>query len=424
MIKKGGLIFLIGCVWNVVVFGQDNNEINSSLGYLNDQSSLLPTTEFNNAITLQGSLRENSNTVPFALPLNILGKQTISRETRNHAKNYPFKRVKYEDELKTGITYQHYFSKPQVNFFVSYYLRNLRFANVTKDALNIAMFGNAMYEDKTADLSDVSFENVMYNQFSVGVGKTHKNLYVAANLSFLQGFSDQQLHNKQGSFYTAPYGEYIDARYNFVYNQSSEEPSSFFTPRGLGFSGDLHLSYKFNVGTLQFDAQDIGFISWSQQPMNYANDTAIHFEGVVSGSALDLNNIISNFNLDSTLQKLVSDKTHKSYKTILPSTFTLSFMHIVNAKGTKIQLSYGLQTRLLYQYYVLGYVKASVFLPKNLITSVSVSGGGYSLFNVGWDLGWYSSHYQISFGTHNLIGLVAPTAYPSTSLDLRFSYRF
>ncbi|HEY0262546.1 MAG TPA: hypothetical protein VGB95_05930, partial [Chitinophagales bacterium] len=72
----------------------------------------------------------------------------------------------------------------------------------------------------------------------------------------------------------------------------------------------------------------------------------------------------------------------------------------------------------------LGYVKASVFLPKNLVTSVSLSGGGYSLFNVGWDLGWYVSHYQVSFGTHNLMGLIAPTAYPSTSLDLRFSYRF
>lgn len=421
---KSYLLFF-GLLWSVSGFAQDayKSLLIPSLAYLNDQSVLVPTSS-SNSLLLQGSLRENSNAVPWGMPLSILGKAPLSKGIRNHAKNYPGKRVRYEDEMKASITYQHRFAKPDVYLFIGYQHRNMRYANVTKDALNIAMFGNAMYEDKTADLSKVSFENVMYNQYSVGVGKGLGDLYVAANLSFLQGFNNQQLNNKQGYLYTAPYGEYIDARYNFTYNQSHNGASPFFAPRGLGFSGDLHVQYILNVGVLQFDAQDLGFIHWGKDAFNYANDTTLHFEGIINSNVLHLGSSISNFHIDSLLEGLVSKKTNKSYKTILPSTFSLSFTHVAKINGTDIQMSYGLQTRMLYQYYVFGYIKSSVFLPKRLLTSVSVSAGGYSLFNLGWDVGYYGKNFLITLGTHNLLGVLGTMAYPSASADLRVSYRF
>lgn len=424
MKQKWVLVFLFGMLFKEVVFAQDVNTslLYPSLAYINDPSPLIPIT-LSNAFTLQGSLRENSNAVPWSLPLNILGKNPLTERERNHVKSYPGKRVRYEDEMKAGVAYQHRFSESGVHIFAAYQWRSVRYANVTKDALNIAMFGNAMYEDKTADLSKISFESIMYNQFSLGAGKSFKDWYIAANLSFLQGFNNQQLSNRKGYLYTAPYGEYIDAQYDFTYNQSHNGASPFFAPRGLGFSADVHFHYVLSVGVLQFDAQDLGFIHWGQQPFNYANDTTMRFGGIVNADILNMHSVGS-FHVDSMLQNLVSEKTNKPYKTILPSTFALSFTHVLKVKNTDIQMSYGIQSRMLYQYYALGYIKTSVFLPKRLITSVSVSAGGYSLFNIGWDLGYYGKHFNVVLGTHNIMGIVASTAYPSASLDLRVSYRF
>jgi hypothetical protein len=48
-------------------------------------------------------------------------------------------------------------------------------------------------------------------------------------------------------------------------------------------------------------------------------------------------------------------------------------------------------------------------LVNGFVTSVSISGGGYSLFNLGAEIGYATRHINFMFGTHNLIGLVLPT---------------
>jgi hypothetical protein len=96
----------------------------------------------------------------------------------------------------------------------------------------------------------------------------------------------------------------------------------------------------------------------------------------------------------------------------------------LKTKTVGIQMNYGIQTRWLSHYYVMAYVKSNFFLPKGFVTSVSVSGGGYSLFNLGAEIGYVTKHTNFMFGTHNIIGLVAPNHYPSSSLNLRFQYSF
>jgi hypothetical protein len=171
--------------------------------------------------------------------------------------------------LKAGLSYQHYFSKNKVVFYASYFHRNMRYADITKDALNLVLYGNKMYEDKTASLDNMNFENLMYNQFSLGLGKQEGKLFAAVNLSFLQGFMDNQLRTTNAGIYTAPYGEYIDAKYGFSYNQANEGASPFFGLKGAGFSGDVHVGYQFNKGLLQFDVQDLGLIMWGKESINY-----------------------------------------------------------------------------------------------------------------------------------------------------------
>jgi len=398
---------------------------NSSISYLTDVPILVASNATSNKVIFSSSFHQNSNSLPLGFVMKFLAKGEINTAYKDRITSFPGKRIRYEDELKAGLSYQHYFSKSKVVFYASYFHRNMRYADITKDALNLVLYGNKMYEDKTASLSNMNFENLMYNQFSLGIGKQEGNLFAAVNLSFLQGFMDNQLRTTNAGIYTAPYGEYIDAKYGFSYNQANEGASPFFGLKGAGFSGDVHVGYQFNKGLLQFDVQDLGLIMWGKESINYGKDTAIHFEGVVIDNILKINSSsFGRLNVDSIVKDVAAEKTHRQYNTYLPATVSLSFSHQLKTKKIGIQLNYGIQTRWLSNYYVMAYVKSNFLFSNGFRTAVSISGGGYSLFNLGAEIGYTTRHINFMLGTHNLLGLVAPNHYPSSSLNLRFQYSF
>lgn len=405
---------------------EENEEIKPQLSYTNDLPNLLPVSDGLNQLTIQGGYRNNSNAVPLSFSLKLLAKGTITKGLKDEINSYPGKRRLFDQEINASLFYQRKIESKDLYLFVGYQYRNLQCGNFSKDALNLALYGNQMFEDKTADLSNINFEYLLYNQYSIGLGKKKKNLYAGVMLSFLQGYSDIQVQNKQGSFYTAPYGEYLDLDYNLTLNQSHEGAPNFFKPLGLGFSGDVHVSYQLKKGILLFDAKDLGFLRWSNESIHYAKDTSFRFEGLIAiDNLLKLNlNSDNILNLDSLQQNLIGAKSKKTYNTILPATFQIVYALPLKIKSTSLQLNVGLNTRILNQYYVMGFVKANIFLTKNFVTSVAVSAGGYSLFNLGWDIGYFTKNIDFLLGTNNLLGLLAPNYYPSTSVNLRFAYKF
>jgi hypothetical protein len=307
---------------------------NSSISYLTDIPVLVASATGSNNVIFSSSFHQNSNSLPLGFVMKFLAKGEINTAYKDRITSFPGKRIRYEDELKAGLSYQHYFSKSKVVFYASYFHRNMRYADITKDALNLVLYGNKMYEDKTASLSNMNFENLMYNQFSLGIGKQEGKLFAAVNLSFLQGFMDNQLRTTNAGNYTAPYGEYIDAKYGFTYNQANEGASPFFGLKGAGFSGDVHVGYQFEKGLLQFDVQDLGLIMWGKESINYGKDTAIHFEGIVIDNILKINSSsFGRLNVDSIVKDVAAEKTNRQYNTYLPATLSLSFSHRLKTKN-------------------------------------------------------------------------------------------
>jgi len=413
-------------IFNTALAQEEEQEMNVKFSYIYELPNLLPVEYGLNQITAQGSFRNNSNAVPLSFSLKLLGSGLIDKNLKDRINAYPGKRRLYDQDITASIFYQRKIESKDLYIFVGYQYKNMQFGNFPKDALNLVMYGNKMFEDKAVDLSKISFEFLQYNQYSIGLGKKENKLYAGVMLSFLQGYSNVQLKTKNGNIYTAPYGEYLDLAYNLSLNQSHEGAPNFFKPLGLGFSGDIHLTYELNKGMLIFDATDMGFLRWGNESISYAKDTAFQFEGLLVVDNilnLDLNsdNLV---NLDSLQSNLLGAKNRKSYNTILPASFQITYALPLMIKSTPIQLTVGLNTRSLENYYIMGFAKTSFFLPKNMATSVSVSAGGYSLFNLGWDFGYYSRNIDFLIGSHNLMGLFAANAYPSASMNLRFAYKF
>jgi hypothetical protein len=367
----------------------------------------------------------NSNAILTTFAGAFLTGKDISDQLKGRVVSYAPKLIKYEDELKAGLAYKHYFKKPSVTFYASYYHRNMRFLTTSRDAFEVLFYGNKEFENKTADLSNIHFENLMYNQYSIGISKSDGHFFAGINISFLQGFNDQQLTNPKGSLYTAPYGEYLNASYDLTFNQANNGSSSFFTLDGRGVSGDIQLGYVAEKYRFSLTVQDLGVISWNRRPTNYTRDTSFTFNGVAINNLLDLaGSGIQGLKLDSVLGVLGPKKTNKSYSTNLPTTFQANYSQLFKLKKHSMILTVSINTRLLTNYYAYGYVKSSFLLSHDWTTSVSAGAGGYSIFNLGVDVGKRWKNLDFILGTNNLIGCIVPMYYPGSSFYFRVAAHF
>jgi hypothetical protein len=388
-------------------------------------SPLLSESYAENTVQLDAELQVNSNSVLTTFAASFLFNKTITDDNKKASLLFGGKQLKYQDELKTGITYKHYFKKSGVGIYVSYYHRNTRSLVTTRDAFELLFYGNKKFEDKTADLSNIHFENMMYNQYSIGISKSDGHFYIGANLSFLQGFNDQQLTNTKGGLYTATYGEYLDLSYNMTFNQSNTDASKFFDLNGTGFSADLQLGYNTERSRFSFTVQDLGSISWNKKAINYTGDTTIHYDGIAFNNITNITGGgLSGINLDSTINALVPSKTAKSYSTFLPATIQFTYSRLFKLKKHSMILTAGINTKILPNYYAYGFVKTTFLLGQNWSTGVSAGGGGYSLFNLGVDVGKKWRNLDFILGTSNLIGSILPMYYPGSSVYLRVAAHF
>ena len=388
-------------------------------------SPLMSESYAKDEVQLDFDFHMNSNSIPTTFAGAFLTGKDISDQLKGRVVSYAPKLMKYEDEFKAGLAYKHYFKKPSVALYVSYYHRNMRFMTTSRDAFELLFYGNKRFEDKTADLSNIRFENLMYNQYSIGISKSDGHFFGGLNLSFLQGFNDQQLTNSKGSLYTAPYGEYIDAAYTMALNQANNGASKYFDLDGRGFSADLQLGYNTDKFRIALTVQDLGSISWNRRPTNYIGDTSFRYNGVVIS---DLTNLagsgLGGLNLDSVFSVLGPKKTNRSYTTTLPTTFQVTYSQLLKVKDHSMILTVALNTRMLKNYYVYGYVKASFLLSHNWTTSVSAGAGGYSLFNLGADVGKTWRNIDFILGSNNLIGSILPMYYPGSSVYFRVAAHF
>jgi hypothetical protein len=378
-----------------------------------------------NTIQLDIDFHMNSNSMPTTFAGAFLSKNEITDAMKNRVLSYAKKIVKYEDELKAGLAYKHYFKKQNLTFYLSYYHRNMRQLTTSRDAFELIFVGNKAFEDKTADLSHISFQNLMYNQYSIGVSKSDGHFFAGINVSYLQGFSNQQVKNPNGSLYTAPYGEYLNVSYNMTFNEASTGATHFFDLNGQGISADLQFGYSTEKSRFTVTVQDLGYITWNKHPVNYTGDTSLTFNGVVINDLTNLSGSgFQGLKLDSQLAALSPRKTTSSYSTTLPATIQVTYSHLFKLKKHDMILTAAVNTRFLANYYAYGYVKTTFLLDHQWATSVSAGGGGYSLFNLGWDVGKKWKNLDFLIGTNNLIGCIVPMYYPGSSFYIRVAAHF
>ncbi len=382
----------------------------------------------NNRITLDFDYSGNSNAAPASLAFNMIFRRPISKALKDRTNNRIKDKLRFEDFMKTGITYQRYLKKWDGTFYVSHHHRQTRNITAAKETYELIFYGNARFEDDTVDLSNLRFQNFIFSQTSAGIKKKFDygkyQVQFGVGLSFIQVINNQDIRTNNAWLYTAPDGEFIDINYDLSFNTAREGATNFGQLNGIGGSGDFNIGFmNRNKWKITLDISDIGIMSFRTTPVNYSAVKSVHFQGITIPDLTSFSSqTFDTLNLDSAVRANLPSRTANKYSLFIP--FTASIVFSKPLLRNKLVLSAGLQYRHIPRYYVYGFAKANYFIKPDMVFSVSAGGGNYSLFNLGVDFSKSWKYFDFTIGTSNLIGLVAPSHYTGTGLYLRLATSF
>jgi len=208
---------------------------------------------------------------------------------------------------------------PHTRFTLAIKQRMLGASAFTKDAFNLAFYGNAMYAGATATLSGSRFQQISFRQLLFGI-QQHLGLRLGqldAAVSVLDGMAAADMTLPTGTLYTETYGEYLDLNYNLKghYTGSGSNPV-----KGMGAALDLGYTGTWKRNLFRFFIKDLGLIAWNNQSTGFDASQSLHYEGVQAGNLLEqAGNGFAPVTGDSVLHYLGVQKQTGSFQTWLPA---------------------------------------------------------------------------------------------------------
>lgn len=403
---------------------------NFSAPYLSNLFNSNFRSNANNRLDLDFDFNSNSNSVPASMAYALLFNGPVTQKMIDRGDKMMPGELKFEENLKTGLTYRRYLKKPDLILTVGYDYRTMVNLSAPKQAYETAFYGNARFAGDTANLSNINFQYYNYNQLSIGIFKTvdygKYQVELGFSASYLQVINNLDIETGTGTnLYTAPYGEYLNINYNLIYNSALNGQAPDFTKMpGFGVSGDIHIAFKNkDKWKIAFDLTDFGIMTFRKTPLNYTGSNSILFQGIVIPNLAQFSpSTFDTLNIGDTLKAKLPGQTGNAYSLFLPFNASLVFSKPV--LNDRLVLDFGLLYRHLPGYNVYGYFKANYFFDHNMVISASAGAGGYSLFNLGCEFAKSWKYFDIGIGSSNLIGLVAPCYFPGSSLYLRMGASF
>lgn len=285
-------------------------------------------------------------------------------------------------------------------------------ASYSKDFFNLMFYGNQTYKGATANLSNCGVNALRFQEVKVGaimhsvdsVGK------IGVSLSFIKG---EQLFyvktNQNSSLYTSADGSELLFNSNFNLAISDTTKRNITSFNGVGASADIFFEtpYKSRVGkksVLIVNANNIGFIHWLNNSVQYNSDSTLRYSGYNIKSVFDLkDSTLSRINADSLLRQLTNAR-REGFNVNIPTNLL-----IIN----KIYFNQAFNLSTGFRFIFNANYTPYIFLEpeyryKNLIFALHTGYGGYVRLNVGASFTWCSKAWFLKLGSNSLQGYVLP----------------
>jgi hypothetical protein len=233
---------------------------------------------------------------------------------------------------------------------------------------------------------------------------------IGFSISFLMGEQLFYIKTLQSSLYTSGDGSEILFNSNFSMALSDTNNKRLGSFNGIGASADIYFetSYKSKVGSrsvLVVNANNLGFIHWRNNSVQYSSDSALHYSGYRVRTLNDLK--------DSTLQRLNSDSLLRSvanarsenFNVNIPTNLVLINKIYFNKETFALSTGFRFIFNANYKPYI--FLEPEYRL-KNVLLGLHAGYGGYTRVNVGLSFSWRSPEWFIRVGSNSLQGFVIP----------------
>jgi hypothetical protein len=286
----------------------------------------------------------------------------------------------------------------------------------TADLFHLVFYGNYDLQDYTAVMSGSKFSLTNVMEYKIGILEHFNddfNTYkLGATIGLVQGISGLDIKAKTATLYTAEDGRYLDLDYDFSIKTSGNNKPSLTNFAGIGFSADIfgQIYLKGPEITINAMANDLGLVSWNQEPTKIFADSTLFFEGIETDNLFSATNEATEGNTDSLLQILGVTEEEDVFTQALPSRINISASKLF---GNDYHFTLGGQYMLNTPYKPLVFMQvAKAFAPIKMSVGINAHTGGYGQFNAGLDISKsFGSYIDLRLGSNSLLGLIAPDAF-------------
>lgn len=313
----------------------------------------------------------------------------------------------------------------RVDFLVGFKNQEVLNATYSRDFFNLMFYGNAMYKGQFADLSNCNVNALRFQEakFGLMMHKVDSVGKIGVSVSVIKG--EQLFYIKtydNSGLFTSSDASSISFSSNFNMALSDTGNKRLGGFNGIGASADIFFEtpFKSSVGKnclLTVNANNIGFIHWWKNSVQYSSDSVLNFSGYTVRNIYDLkDSTLSRINGDSLVTNL-SNARREDFNVNIPTNLVIinrvylnqawaasvGFRHIFNAN------------------YVPYIFLEPEFKFKNVTFALHAGYGGYVKLNVGASATWAGKAWYLRLGSNSLQGYFLPKTTYGQGVFLSFA---
>lgn len=372
----------------------------------------LSGSESGHSIGLYGNAQAASNSLSVKFTRDIYTGQFLDRDLRQKQSDAIASNGIVGGQLNYGLYYRHLPDSVTAGWGWGVTLGATLHANAkfSKDAYDLAMFGNAQFADATAEMLGLAFNLYDYKKFGAAVIKDFSlktgHFRVALGMNFLLAQKHASASFDEASLFTQEYGEYLDLSLNGIAQSNGMSDGRYFASNGYGVSADLLLQLVRPKHTFSFELADMGAVFMSSAGKKVSLDTTSRFEGLELDLFSTDSEPFSSLSPDSLTALFGIKNDSGTYSATLPFSIHARTEHEL-VDGKYIVFG-GIKYRFA-PYFPLIYVGTTFNLPKKFSVQPAFAWGGYGSWNIGLEIGKrFADVASIKIGTNNLEGLIVP----------------
>ncbi len=348
---------------------------------------------------------------------SLVNKLVSSSYISDDLKNESSKNLRAENNFGVVLNYDvntFLRGNRKFDYLIGFKNQEVLNATYTRDFFNLLFYGNEQYKGATINLSNTSVNALRFQEVKFGVmmHKVDSVGKIGISVSFLKG---EHLFfvkaNKNSSLFVSPDGSQTTYNSNFNMAISDTNNRRLTGFNGVGASADIFFEtpYKSSIGKksiLTVNANNIGFIHWLNNSVQYSSDSSLSFRSYQINSINDIrDSTINQINSDSLLYSL-SNARSENFNVNIPTNLV-----IINKIyfGQQEQFCLGTGFRYIFNANYKPYVFIEPEFKYNNITIALHTGyGGYVRLNVGVSAMWNSKHWFLRLGSNSLQGYFSP----------------